>query len=63
MCVCVHAFAYVEIYSGYVDCSDKNLAKMRTKPMGLEFSPRDTCFHHHLHAEQFYLPTASTLPC
>lgn len=59
----VCAFTYVEICTGYVNCSDRKLAKLRTEPMGLEFSPRDTCFHHHLHAKQFHLPTASTLPC
>lgn len=59
MRVHVRAFTYVEIYGGYVNCSDRNCSdrKLRTKPMGLKFSSRDTCFHHLLHAKQFCLPS------
>lgn len=67
MCMYVHVYTYVEIYSGYVKCSDKNLAELRTKLRSLKASPRGTCFHslevHHLLCtKQFYLPSASTLP-
>lgn len=62
MCVHVPAFTYVEIYSVYVNCSDRNLAKLRTKLRGLKFSPRDTFFYHLLHTKQFYLSPARALP-
>lgn len=62
MCGHVCGFTYAEIFNGYVKGSVRNLAKLRTKPKGLKFSPRDTCFYNLLHAKNFHLPTASTLP-
>lgn len=65
--MCVHVYTYEKIYSGYVKCSDKNLAELRTKFRFLKSLPRGTCFHspqlHNLlHSNQFYLPRACTLP-
>lgn len=61
VCACMCIYKCRNIFIGYVICSDRNLAKLRTKPMSLKLSPRDTCFHH-LHAKQFRFPTASTFP-